>query len=361
MIGDFIIPIEIDNTTFYDELNNKLYALASRSNFSNSYPSYVVNGVKFLVDKRDNKCNTQNCGVRVPGSDGNYFYGILEQVLELSYIKGCNVLDEQFTSIFTGAYWYKDDPFIVASQAELIYYTNDDKNGPLWKLVNKYTPRNIWDFPDAVDGSDIASTSTDEDVEPNEVENIDDLICQARVVTPNDFLVDNDEFEDDTLEEYNDEEVELDDNSDTSSEEENGISDNIGKPILDHDKMFLNILTKTVRDTIPASTPTWKDVKKEDIELILNRMESDALFIDSIEQYMMAYLRNWRNMMRNHFTKMGGKKDMAVIKANSYKNRSSTMISQMKGKLETRDLMSPIDYFKSRHLKLSSWRNEYTQ
>ncbi|PON35373.1 hypothetical protein PanWU01x14_337060, partial [Parasponia andersonii] len=120
------------------------------------------------------------------------------------------------------------------------------------KLVNKYTPRNIWDFPDAVDVSDIASTSTEvpilqeanslsfqlwvelleienirfhqEDVEPDEVDNIDYLICQTRIVTPNDFLVNDDEFENDTLEEYNDEEVELDDDSNTSSEEENGIS-----------------------------------------------------------------------------------------------------------------------------------------
>ncbi|PON31955.1 hypothetical protein PanWU01x14_365500 [Parasponia andersonii] len=45
------------------------------------------------------------------------------------------------------------------------------------------------------------------------------------------------------------------------------------KPILDHDKMFLNILAKIVTDTIPASTTTWKDMKKEDIELILIRME----------------------------------------------------------------------------------------
>ncbi|PON45426.1 hypothetical protein PanWU01x14_259050, partial [Parasponia andersonii] len=107
----------------------------------------------------------------------------------------------------------------------------------------------------AVDFSDITSTSIDvpilqevnslslqlwvelpemenvrfhrEDVKPDEVDNIYDLICQARVVTPNDFLVDDDEFEDDTLEEYNDEEVELDDDSDTNSEEENKISDNV--------------------------------------------------------------------------------------------------------------------------------------
>ncbi|PON35372.1 hypothetical protein PanWU01x14_337050 [Parasponia andersonii] len=37
----------------------------------------------------------------------------------------------------------------------------------------------------------------------------------------------------------------------------------IRKPILDYGKMFLNIFTKMIRDTIPASTPTWKDVKKK--------------------------------------------------------------------------------------------------
>ncbi|PON36707.1 hypothetical protein PanWU01x14_326080 [Parasponia andersonii] len=118
------------------------------------------------------------------------------------------------------------------------------------------------------------------------------------------------------------------------------------KPILNYGKMFLNILAKTVRDTIPASTLAWKDVKKEDIELILNQIEikfdyprSDALFMDSIEQSMMTYLRDWREM------------------------GSSTMIRQMKakGNPETRELMSPIDYFKNCHLKPFGLRNEYTQ
>ncbi|PON42255.1 hypothetical protein TorRG33x02_336190 [Trema orientale] len=43
--------------------------------------------------------------------------------------------------------------------------------------------------------------------------------------------------------------------------------------------------------------------------------------------------------------------------------RSSNMISQMKAKSnpETREPMSPIDYFATRHLKPSGWQNEYTQ
>ena len=47
---------------------------------------------------------------------------------------------------------------------------------------------------------------------------------------------------------------------------------------------------------------------------------TNALFMDSIEQSMMAYLRDWRNQMRNHFSKMGGKRDMGFTKANPYKH-----------------------------------------
>ncbi|PON45244.1 hypothetical protein PanWU01x14_260740 [Parasponia andersonii] len=204
-----------------------------------------------------------------------------------------------------------------------------------------------------------------EDVEPDEVDNIDDLICQTRVVTPDDFLVDDDEFEDDTLEEYNDEEVEPNDDSDISSEEENEMMsshgsaplatsaasgssfgddrhdpkgkrvreetrgclvekelrrlkidrlnvkfcEKTGKPIFEHGKMFLNILAKTVRDTIPASTTTKSRHRTRKIGL--------------------------SNCICLHRGRLGNP--------------------------ETREVMSPIDDFESRHLKPSGWRNEYTQ
>ncbi|PON99994.1 hypothetical protein TorRG33x02_041220, partial [Trema orientale] len=48
-----------------------------------------------------------------------------------------------------------------------------------------------------------------DDVEPAEVNNIDELLRESRVVTQDDFLVDDDEFDDDTLEEYDDEEIEI--------------------------------------------------------------------------------------------------------------------------------------------------------
>src|SRR4051812_9170385 len=100
----------------------------------------MINGVKFLVHKRDMKCKTQNSDILVPGEDDMKFYGVLEEVIELSYIYNCNVLlfkciwfdndpkkkhiqeDANFTSVYVKDEWYKSDPFIFASQAKLVYY-----------------------------------------------------------------------------------------------------------------------------------------------------------------------------------------------------------------------------------------------
>ncbi|PON71632.1 hypothetical protein PanWU01x14_070870, partial [Parasponia andersonii] len=203
-----------------------------------------------------------------------------------------------------------------------------------------------------------------DDVEPANVNNIDELLRESCVVTQDDFLVDDDEFEDVTLEKYDDEEIEIID-SDTSSlppstgsssdgsnpkgkrvrEETRRIAiekelrqvkvaklkvqhgEQTGKPVLKYGNMFLNLLAKLVRDTIPASTLAWKDVKKEDLDLIFERLDrkfdhprDNVIFIDSIKQSMMHYLRDWRNNMKVHFITVGGKEALATTKAKPYKN-----------------------------------------
>ncbi|PON77443.1 hypothetical protein PanWU01x14_026040 [Parasponia andersonii] len=118
-----------------------------------------------------------------------------------------------------------------------------------------------------------------EDIEPNKVENIDNLIHQAHIVTLDDFLVDDNEFEDNTLEEYKMLNLmrkviqvlkkRLKYLMMMSSQAlVVGGDKRSGRPILNHGNMFLNIPAKIDRDTIVASTPTWNDVKKGDIEVI---------------------------------------------------------------------------------------------
>ena len=157
------------------EVNNELYALANKSSGTVfSYPGMIVNGVKFVIHGRDMKLKTQNCGVMVPSEEGVNYYGVLEEVIELSYLMGYSVVlfkcrwfntsrikvESNFTSVYVKEECYKDDPFVLASQAKLVYYLRDVKNGDDWRLVNEYIPRNVWDFSN----SDVDDTETTNDI-----------------------------------------------------------------------------------------------------------------------------------------------------------------------------------------------------
>ncbi|KAG6519588.1 hypothetical protein ZIOFF_023082 [Zingiber officinale] len=257
------------------EATDELYALANRSNFSAySYSGAIINGVKFLVEQRDVRLTTQNNGILVPDVGGQNYYGVLQDVIELCYVKDCMVLifkckcfdtnprrrriqeDNRFTSIYTGAEWYKNDPFILASQAKSVYYLNDIKNDPMWKLVRAYAPHNVWDYPNIEVENDVDRTTTDahvvqelnsqplqlvvelpelenvsfyrDDIKPTEVINIDQL--QQNI---GDFVVDDDDFQDDTLEEYDEEDdgtVEIDDD-DSIDIETNGTTSEEADPM----------------------------------------------------------------------------------------------------------------------------------
>ncbi|XP_073133332.1 uncharacterized protein [Henckelia pumila] len=75
------------------EVTGELYELANRSNFiAYSYSGAIINGVKFLVEQRDVRRTTQNSGILVPGVGGLNFYGVLQEVIELCYLKDCTVL-----------------------------------------------------------------------------------------------------------------------------------------------------------------------------------------------------------------------------------------------------------------------------
>ena len=71
----------------------ELFALANGPAIhANSYSVCIVNGVRFVVHSRDIRRTTQNSGVSTYGVDGYTFYGQLEEILELNYVSGCNVV-----------------------------------------------------------------------------------------------------------------------------------------------------------------------------------------------------------------------------------------------------------------------------
>ncbi|XP_060959175.1 uncharacterized protein LOC133030449 [Cannabis sativa] len=203
------------------EVSDEIYAIANRSYSSAySYPECIIHGVRFVAEKQDINHKTQNSGICVPGIGGTNFYGVLEDIIEMSYLRGYNVLlfkckwydtrnrniqeDGNFTSVFVRDLWCQDDPFILASQAQMVFYTNDDKNESNWRLAHKVTLDNMQFHPyDDAEAEDVNA-------------NVDELL-QVRV--NNEVLVDDGDFEDDTLGEYEDEESHLEDDDDTSDYE----------------------------------------------------------------------------------------------------------------------------------------------
>lgn len=207
-----------------------------------SYPGCVVNGVKFLTHRRDINRTTQNCGVSVKGPDDQVYYGQVEDIYELIYggnnsvflfkckwfktnlqmegrRRGVKQYKNQI-SICIKDVWYENEPFILASQAEQVFYVDDLYNGSEWKVVEHFGHRHIWDFPhadtdDAVIVQEIESSGIELFVELPNVDSMswnepsvpsvpsDIAMSDVRGIiepTQDDFI--NDDEEDETLDQY---------------------------------------------------------------------------------------------------------------------------------------------------------------
>ncbi|XP_060673255.1 uncharacterized protein LOC132803758 [Ziziphus jujuba] len=141
----------------YPMVTDELYSLACGPDYGiRSYSGCVVNGVRYRTKVRDDRRVTQNCGIWVVGDhDGEScdFYGVIEDILVLDYrskhsvvlfrcawfdtnVKKKKMITEfQITSINVTSYWYKNDPFVLASQAKQVFYVDDYKMGQHWKVV----------------------------------------------------------------------------------------------------------------------------------------------------------------------------------------------------------------------------------
>ncbi|KAM6560222.1 hypothetical protein CsatA_029461 [Cannabis sativa] len=145
----------------------ELLALASGSDhLGTSYEGCIVNGVRFMATKRDEKRSTQNSGVFVAGTEGFNYYGTLTEVLKLTFTgvysvtlfkckwyntnprRKKTIVENLITSINVSGVWYKDDPYILASQAKQVFYLDDLLRGKNWKIVENVNHRQIWDIVD---------------------------------------------------------------------------------------------------------------------------------------------------------------------------------------------------------------------
>ncbi|XP_028799277.1 uncharacterized protein LOC114754652 [Neltuma alba] len=152
----------------------------------NRYSMFIGNGFRFHAKDRAIGKRTQNDGVMAKGDDtdaNKEYYGVLEHIYELSYIEnkklylfkchwwdvanygeGYKVDKYGFTSINTQCSLQTNEPFILASQAEQVFYV-DDIVDPGWIVVVKTNPRDLFNMPieNVNVGSDVNIAMVDEE------------------------------------------------------------------------------------------------------------------------------------------------------------------------------------------------------
>jgi hypothetical protein len=134
------------------------------------YSACDADGVRYHTVDREKNRKTQNSGILSEGEhDGQptNFYGQLKSIIKLQYNssggvdrsvvlfrcdwfdlggkKKTGVRDDgHFESINTGRYWYKNDPFILTTQATKVFYVPDTAFGGNWRVVQKFQHRHLW-------------------------------------------------------------------------------------------------------------------------------------------------------------------------------------------------------------------------
>ena len=163
-----ITKLKCEGSTDVDE---DLYSLACRPiRRMRSYTACIINGVRYHTLAREEHRKTQNSTIKCAGThndDTIDFYGTIIDIIELSYSKNSKghrtvILlrcewynlegktyqlkdDGYFKSINSQGRWYKNDPFIIATDASQVFFLEDTKLGPCWRVVQEFGHRHIFD------------------------------------------------------------------------------------------------------------------------------------------------------------------------------------------------------------------------
>ncbi|XP_062086451.1 uncharacterized protein LOC133792559 [Humulus lupulus] len=153
--------------------NDDLYSLSQGPlERYNTYQSCIVNGVRFRCKEHEDTLKTQCSRICTEGDHDNInilYYGVLIEIFQLSFVldwkvflfrckwynsnpKGRSiVVDHNLTSINTSTDWYSNEPFILATQAQQVFYLLDMKRGSNWRIVQKVNHRSIYDIPEIME------------------------------------------------------------------------------------------------------------------------------------------------------------------------------------------------------------------
>ena len=202
-----------------------------------------------MVHSRDMQRTTQNSGVSTTDADGTPYYGVLEEILELCYLRdrkvvlfrckwfktdkqGC-VTKDNITSINTRFEWYKEDQYLLATQANQVVYLDDPvkrrgESGKYWKVVQEVHHRKIWDRDMLAGDSEVDLLHGSNSSDINLSANLDDLTPTGLSRGEATELEGNPDVEDEDVD------VDTDDDTDDDGEEDtDDETDNEREPTID--------------------------------------------------------------------------------------------------------------------------------
>jgi hypothetical protein len=174
-----------------EEVNEGLYAISCPPDLRvKLWSSCSVNGVRYNTVDRERERQTQNSGVLVDGTHNNLqteFYGQVKEIVQLTYNSNLESIrtvvlfrcdwfsqdgkaraikdDGHFRSINIERFWYKSDPFILATQAKKVFYVQDTQFGENWRVVQKFEHRSMYD----VNEIELSTVHQDETGSDNEL------------------------------------------------------------------------------------------------------------------------------------------------------------------------------------------------
>ena len=159
-----------------------------------------VNGIRYSTLDREKFLQTQNSGVMTEGTHEDVtidYYGVLREVIELQYNSNVDVRrsvvlfrcdwynqvgrtrgvrdDGHFKSINIESFWYKFDPFILATQSKKIFYLPDTALGKDWQIVQKFEHRAMYNVSEKDDHcafvhQDDSCSDTEHDVQEGDAD-----------------------------------------------------------------------------------------------------------------------------------------------------------------------------------------------
>ncbi|KAF5472329.1 hypothetical protein F2P56_009055 [Juglans regia] len=161
--------IQEHRTSHTLDVSADLYALAcGPDRWVATYAACIINGKRFHTKQRELRRRTQNSGVVVTGDEATNnldFYGVINNIVELRYMDWRRVylfecdwfdvgdrkrgvrVDDHMISVNMNRTWYKDEPFVLASQADQCFYIRDLRAKWNWGVVQNYANRNVYNIP----------------------------------------------------------------------------------------------------------------------------------------------------------------------------------------------------------------------